>query len=919
MIEVLGAELTCGTTTDIEWSQFDLANCTRCGLCKTRKNVVPPKIVRGSKILFIAESPGATEDVFGTEPLIGEAGMLFNKYLEIVGLNRANCSITNINLCHPPENRLATKEEIEACSPILKHTIEQVNPEIIVPLGNVALKAITSRSGITKYNGHVLTSDEYPNKQIVPVVHPSFALRDPKNEEALQFGLSRVKALADGAIQAHKISDVFYVDTYEKFEFMMEDLSSKPVFATDIETSSLNWVDGYIVCISFATTAGKSYTLPWIIGDEQFYDFCRRQIIGITNREFVCDITKFCSDFGLKHPEFFWKGTDVKERIKGLMANPKISKVLHNYAFDYKFLETNDLKIEGTIYDTMILHHLLDEKRGTHGLKNCALVYTEYGQYEESLKKSIKITQEGSDSYALIPLDILSPYAGTDADVTIQLYNLFMPKIEQQGFLSLYLGYLVPQTKMLMEAEKEGIKIDQDYLNNCEKILKAEIEKLDALLNVYTKDYIYEIKELNEFKQQLTELLLTPISEELSEAKKARKVKSLEKKILDIKPGINYSSGDQLRAFLFGHLGLNPQGKTDGGKYSTDESVLEVLAKQSDFAHYLLRRRKLTKILETYVSGNRDFIWKDGKVHPTFLNIGTETGRLSANKPNIQNQPRNPSPGDLLFDLGIKVRDLFIIDDPEFVLVETDYSQAELRLIAEYSRDKNLYNAFVQGRDPHAELAVRIYHKDRIPEMLAGKPAKEIVTDEERQKAKTANFSLVYGKAPENFAKENNLSLDDAVHIHHVYWDTYQDIRRWQNEEILKGRTKLYFESYFGRRRRLPKIVSQDMRLRAEGEREGINFIIQSQASDYMLYASIQALKLCKELGYDVRPLFFVHDSGVFKVHKSILQEFMTLLKRLMLSLPGLTIPMDAEFKVGTRWGSLEKWHQKDGIWAKKA
>ena len=736
MLETLTAELETDPNT-INWNEFNLLNCQRCGLCRSRQNVVTPRVAMGSKILFIGDFPDQEEDRFG-EPFVGQ--QVFNRLLAEVGISREQASFAHVVNCRTPLNRDPEAAEINACTPILEHTIQRVNPQVIVPLGNIALKRIMGFKGITKHNGHVLESEKYPGVKVVPVTASAFALRDPKNEAATRFGLQRVKSLIDGTLK-QKISEVTYVDTIDKFNLMMEDLESKSVFAVDIETSSLNWVDGYIVCVAFSSTKGKSYVLPWILGDNNFYDFCRKNIIGVTNRDFIRDIGVFCKDFGLQHPRQFWSDSKVFTRLKALLENENISKILHNYAFDYKFLEHAGLTIKGTIYDTMILHHLLDETRGTHNLKDCALVFTEYGQYEDGLKSSIKITDKQTDSYALIPMEILVPYAGTDADATLQLYELFIPRIEQEGFSAIYHGYLVPQTKMLMAAEKEGIKIDQEYRNNAEIILTKEIERLDVLLNDHTKDYIYEIDKLTQFKKDLEILEATPVSEELSEKRKARKIISLKRKIVEIKPGINYDSPVQLAAFLFNHLNLPVVKLTDKQNRSTDEEVLEVLAKQSEFAKFLLTRRKLSKVLNTYIMGMKEVMWKDGKVHSNFLTTGTETGRLASKNPNMQNLSRNPEKGDPLYELKLKVRDLFIIDEPDdYILVETDYSQAELRLAAEYSRDENLYNAFLQGRDPHAELAVRIYHRDRIPDMLAGVRAETIVTKEERQKAKTANF-----------------------------------------------------------------------------------------------------------------------------------------------------------------------------------
>lgn len=863
---------------------FNIATCTRCNLCKTRRQPVLPIIVPNSKILFVGEAPSGQEEQYGV-PFVGPAGQLLDRILQQVGINRSECSFVYVTQCRPPNNRPPEKDEIAACFDILDLVINKVKPEIIVPFGNVSLKRIAKRSGITKNNAMTCTHDNYPGINIVPIVHPNFVLRDMKNEILMVEGLKKVKSLLDGEVQVRN-SMTTYVDTIEKFDLMMSDLEKSTYFALDIETDGTNFKTNNIISIGFSNKMGSAYVLPWVVGDEPFYNFCRQFALGTKRRDPINDVRKFCTDYNLNVPKFFWQDhPEVKSRLKALLANPYIPKILHNYSFDYKFLENADLLLKGKVFDTMLLHYLLDETNYTHGLDKCCLRFTNYGEYWKPLHNYIVMTEDKCDSYAIIPIDILCQYNGTDADVTFQIFEKFIPEILTEGFMPLYDNFIFPLTSLLMETEKNGIKIDEERRAEGEQKLKINIQNIDDKLNEFVKEVIYD------------------------------QTKPEEK-------GINFNSIPQLKYLLFEYLRLPVINKTDKGEPSTDEATLEQLQNLSAVPKLLLDRRKKVKLLGTYFEGIKSTIWADGKVHPSFLLIGTVTGRLSAKNPNVQNQPRNPEEGSELYNLGIRVRDIFVCSDGDnYVIVETDYSQAELRLIAEFSRDRNLYNSFMQGRDPHAELAVRIYHRDRVADMEAGRAkAEDIVTPEERQKAKTANFSLVYGKAPINFAKENNLPLDEAIMIHTIYWETYTGISIWKQTEIQKANRLGYFTSLFGRRRRSKKIYSSDEYTRAEAEREGINSVIQSQASDYTLWAVMATLQKTKYVGLDAKPISFVHDSAVFEVRKDHLQIFLTILSETMLHPPGITIPMESEVKVGYRLGSLPKWFRdpSDNIWKEK-
>ena len=365
---------------------------------------------------------------------------------------------------------------------------------------------------------------------------------------------------------------------------------------------------------------------------------------------------------------------------------------------------------------------------------------------------------------------------------------------------------------------------------------------------------------------------------------------------------------------MFEDLKLPIVKRTPKGEPSTDESTLTQLINLHDIPKLLLERRKKMKILTTYLRGIKRNTWEGGRIHSSFHIVGTETGRLSSSNPNLQNLPRLD---EMLEKLGVVIRNLLV--SPNFdthYLVEVDYSQAELRLLAEYSRDENLYNAFLKGQDPHAMLGVHLYHKDQVPAMNAEQiDARDIVAKEERQKAKTANFALAYGKHWKNFGKENNLDENESKYIFNTFWDTYKGIAKWKERILVDAYDNLYFTSYFGRRRRMKKLLSSDFFKRAEAEREGINFVIQSQASDYTLDSTLKVCAEARRRDYDFKTVSFVHDSAVYEVNKNNIQGFCSLLKEKMEHVEGVSLTMEIDIKVGYRLGALRQWSLENSEW----
>lgn len=861
---------------DIDWMTFNIYGCTRCSLSINRCHVVPPKVIPNCDILFVSDAPDETEDQFGTEPLIGVAGQKLEELLRLVGIDKNTCSLANVIQCRPI-GRPASDEEINTCYHILEKAIKDANPKIIVPLGAVALKRITgNKSGVLKLNGTVLEHPNYPNIKIIPCVHPSFVLRDVRNTEKAVHALKAIKATLSGQATS-SFSNVTYVDTYEKFDAMMKEFEQATRISVDIETSGLDFIDDFITMIAFSCKPGYSYVLPWYVGDEAYYEFCRNYL-KTKRKAYAENIKEFVSDNRLNMPTYKWVGTDVKERLNTLFKSSNKIKILHNFKFDVKFLRKAGLDFDrGSVIDTMMISYCLDERVGIHSLKDLAKRYTNYGDYETSLPEcGLKKTDKKSDSFAIIPPDVLTKYAGTDADVTLQLYLKLMPVVIQENMHNLLVNFLMPVSWMLLDVEETGFYIDEKYRQQGIEILTKAISVLDEDMKQYTM-----------------------ITKDGTEPEPLR-----------------FTSNIELSKYLYEYANLPILERTDKGAPAVTEEVLEKLAELHAVPKKVLTRRKYSKALSTYFEGITKNIYNDGKVHSNFNATGTETGRLSSSSPNLQNLTRGTP---LLKDIGVVVRDLYSCSRPDdYYLFEVDYSQAELRLIAEYSQDPSLCKAFMNGLDPHAMLAVRIYHPELV-EQMENDPhfdAKKAVTKEERQNGKTANFSLCYGKWWGNFAKENNLQESDAKHIYDVYWKTYEAVKLWQRAEVKKAvANNNTFITFFGRKRRLLGLASENNHERGEAERQGVNFVIQAQASDYTLMSAMKIRNKCKELGIDAKYVSFVHDSIVGEVRKDHAIQLFNTMESVMLHPIGLTIPMEFEIKLGYKLGSCKVVTKEEQSW----
>ncbi len=485
-----------------------------------------------------------------------------------------------------------------------------------------------------------------------------------------------------------------------------------------------------------------------------------------------------------------------------------------------------------------MLMHYLLEPDLRHNMNYLAEVYLEYAPVP--IEQLIGEKKEGQSKMSQVPLEQLVEYAAEDADVTIQLYEKLHEDLKKNGLEQLYEEVEAPLVYVLGDMEWEGVRIDSEGLAEYGKELAAELQKLND-----------EIREMAG------------------------------------EPDLNVFSPKQLGEVLFDKLRISDNARTTGKtkQYSTSEETLAALRDKHPIIDKILDLRGLKKLLSSYVETLPTLVNpKTGHIHTSFNQAVTATGRLSSNNPNLQNIP-------IRDERGREIRKAFIPSDEHHTLLSADYSQVELRLMAHLSEDPNLVEAFLKNEDIHASTAAKIFHVG-IDE----------VTKEQRRRAKTANFGIIYGISAYGLAQRLNIPRSEAKMLIDGYFATYPKVREYMDSSIEKAREKSYVQTVCGRKRMLPDINSHNAVVRGFAERNAINAPIQGSAADIIKLAMIKIHARLKEEKFKSRMILQVHDELVFDVHKPELEQVQKLVVSEMELAYKLIVPLIAEAGVGKNW-----------------
>ena len=523
------------------------------------------------------------------------------------------------------------------------------------------------------------------------------------------------------------------------------------------------------------------------------------------------------------------------EILRPFFESTEIIKVGHNIKFDIQVLHKYNVKVSSPIYDTMVAHYLINPDM-RHNLDTLSESYLNYSPISiESL-----IGKKGKNQISMrdVSIDKITDYASEDADITLQLKSIFDKEIEVNNLGKIFYDIEIPMINVLSEMETEGIKIDTSYLEKLDKEFEEDLEKLK--------------KEI--FKKSGEEF--------------------------------NLNSPKQLGEILFDKLKLvSKPKKTKTGQYSTSEEVLSSLANDHKIIEDILEWRSLDKLQNTYVKSLPNEVSSlTNRVHSSFNQTVTTTGRLSSNNPNLQNIPIRTANGQ-------KIRRAFIPRGSDYILMAADYSQIELRVIASMSNEENMIDAFVNNQDIHTMTASKIYNVDP-----------ENVTREQRGNAKTVNFGIIYGVSAFGLSQQTDLNRSESKVMIDNYFLNYPGLKKYMSDQIDFARNNGYVETIMGRRRYLQNINSQNNMLRSGSERNAINAPIQGSAADIIKIAMININSELKKQSLKSKMLLQVHDELVFDVHKSEKDQIKDIVKTTMESAVKLKVPLKIDLEFGKNW-----------------
>lgn len=587
-----------------------------------------------------------------------------------------------------------------------------------------------------------------------------------------------------------------FIDNEEKIDKLVAQLSSCKSFAFDTETTGVNPMLVELVGLSFAMTEHEAFYVP-IPADQT-------------------------------------KAQEIVNKFKFVLESEESLKIGQNLKYDYIVLKNYNITVGGKFFDTMVAHYLLQPEQ-RHNMDYLADIYLHY--------KTIEIVEligpKGKKQLSMrdIAPEQVCDYACEDADITLQLKNVFEALLKKEDQEALFYSIEMPLVRVLSEMEISGVRVDKEALRLSSEILTKRTEEIE--------EQIYQLAGHR----------------------------------------FNISSARQVGEILFDKLKIDEKAKkTKTGQYSTTEEILEKLRNRHPIVELILDQRGIRKLLSTYINALPELINpKTGKIHTSFNQTITSTGRLSSSNPNLQNIPIRDEDGK-------EIRRAFIADENALFL-SADYSQIELRIMADLSGDPNMIEAFVSGADIHAATAAKIY---KIP--------MEEVTKEMRRKAKTANFGIIYGISVFGLSDRLNIPRSEAKQLIDGYFESYPQVKSYMDRSIAVAREKGYVETLYKRKRILPDICSKNAVVRGYAERNAINAPIQGSAADIIKIAMIRIFERLKQEGLKTQMILQVHDELNFDVPENEIEQAKRIVKEEMEHACKLGVPLLVDAGIGKNW-----------------
>ena len=695
----------------------------------------------------------------------------------------------------------------------------------LVLVGSEPVKYFTSVNSVQEYSGKKV------DKKFLPVISPAMLAFKPEAKKAWDESVESIHGYISGELEDAVIDDsiAFGIqDTEEANEFIRRAIKDPcPYVALDSETTGLYPRDGYMLGISLSYN-GKCGAY---IDTDCFNDSTESLLQTLFNQKTV------------------------------VFHNAKFDMAFFEYHFHFKFPQFED---------TMLLHYLVDENPGGHGLKQLAIKHTKYGDYEKPMydwiaqyRKEHGVLKD-QFTWDSIPFDVMKTYAAMDAVVTFLLYEKLLVVKTNEKLKSVYENILIPGTRFLIDTQDNGVPFDRTRLLFAQEAMQTDID--NAISKLYENDKIRRFEELNG-------------------------------------KSFNPNSTVQLRSLMFDYLGLKPTGKKTGtGADSTDAEVLKELSLQSPVPQLILDIRQKSKIKNTYLDKIIPQLDRDSHLRTGFNLHGTTSGRLSSSgKLNMQQLPRdNPTVKGC------------IKASPGHKIVAMDLTTAEVYVAAVLAKDEALMDVFRSGGNFHSTIAHKVFKLPCEVEDVA-----ELYGDR-RQAAKAVTFGIMYGAGPakisEQVTKDSGkfFSKNEAAEVINDYFDAFHKLKAWieKNQKFIL--TNGFTYSHFGRKRRLPNVKSTDQGIRSHSVRSGLNFLVQSAASDINLLGAIDMGEFIKSQRMKSKIFALVHDSILAEVPEDEIDFYSEHLRRFVQMDRGIYIsgaPVGCDFEIGDDYsmGKFEK------------
>ena len=725
-------------------------------------------------------------------------------------------------LCSNPQVKKVLKRDVDI-------NIELDKYDWVILVGSEPLKYFTKINSITEYTGRIV------EEKFLPVINPAMLAFKPEAKKTWIESRDNIVKYISGELKQEKLDseNCFGItDSRDLYVFLDNALNHDNDFiALDSETTSLYPRDGHMIGISMAYKENHG---AYILTD--------------------------CIDEKAEHLMQL-----LFDKKKVVFHNSKFDIAFFRYQFGFKFPRFED---------TMLMHYTLNENPGTHGLKQLALKFTPFGDYEKPMYDWIEAFRKRNGllkqdfSWDMIPYEVMKDYAAMDAVCTFLIYQKFLPKVEENDKLNnVYRNILLPATEFLLDVESNGVPFDRERLEKSTVLMQEDINK--------AVESLYEFKEVQMFEK--------------AQGK-----------------DFNPNSTMQLRSLLFDYIGLKPTGKKTGtGADSTDAEVLGQLAEEHAVPQLVLDIRQKVKIKSTYLDKIIPALDMDSRLRTGFNLHGTTSGRLSSSgKMNMQQIPRdNP-----IVKGCIRAK-------PGNKIVAMDLTTAEVYCAAVLANDTALQQVFQDGGNFHSNIAKLVFNLpcevDEVAEYYST----------ERQMAKAVTFGIMYGAGPKKISEQvtkdsgTYFSTSQAKEVIEDYFKQFFMLKKWLDncKKVIEKQGFIY--SFFGRKRRLPNVKSTDRAIAAHEVRSGINSLVQSVASDINLLGAVDAQRELKEKKVPAKIFALVHDSILAEVEESAVEEYSEILQRNVqkdrgLSIPGCPIGCDFDIGEDYSFGKFAKQYE---------